>query len=64
MVQERRADFQRGRHAGAIHLGQDVARQPGRDVGKLRLQDGIRFVRILHHGPQGRERVVSRQLRA
>ena len=38
VVQEGRAHLQRGSHAGAVHLGEDVAGQPGSQVGELRLQ--------------------------
>ena len=48
MVQHRYADFQAGGHARAVHLGQNIAHQPGFQVHILSLPNGIIRRRLGH----------------
>ena len=61
IVQQRGPHLQRVGHAGAVHLGQDVAGQPGLQVGVLRCQQGVFGGGVLHQRGEAGGRIITIQ---
>ncbi len=62
MIEQRYAHFERVRHAGPIHLGQDVARQIGLEIRVLDLRQRILAARPGHVAAQHFECAVALQV--
>jgi hypothetical protein len=62
MVEQRHAQLEGMGHAGAIHLGQDVAGQVGHEIGVLHLIERVQALRLAPMGPEDLRAGIALQI--